>query len=179
MRAAIAFAGFGFTASSAFAVSLTWNAGNTNNSAAIDVATGDWNTTAGNIVWSDGPTFNVIWSQTRSIPANIGANATGVIHNSATSILILSGTNKKTCADTSTVNADTLRITRTADPLNVKLTAPADQGHCSMLLAQSGNVAQRSGHSLRIDSTNGQILENPEGTKLWTREYQPGWEPTN
>ncbi len=178
MRAAIAFAGFGLTAPSAFAASPTWDAGNTDNSAAIDAATGDWNTTAGNIVWSDGPTFNVIWSQMPSIPANIGANATGVIQNSATSILILSGTNKKTCAGSSTVNAGTLRITRAADPLNVKLTAPVDQGHCSTLLAQLGNIAQRSGHSLKIDSTNGHILENPEATKLWNREYQPGWEPT-
>lgn len=61
---------------------------------------------------------------------------------------------------------------------NAKLTAPIDQGHCSTLLAQLGNIAQRSGRSLKIDPANGHILDDPEAAKLWTRDYEPGWEPT-
>jgi hypothetical protein len=41
-----------------------------------------------------------------------------------------------------------------------------------------GNIAQRSGRSLLTDPTTGHILGDPEAAKLWTREYEPGWEPT-
>lgn len=61
---------------------------------------------------------------------------------------------------------------------NAKLTAPIDGGHCSTVLAQLGNIAQRSGRSLLTDPQNGHILGDPEAAKLWTREYEPGWEPT-
>ena len=59
-----------------------------------------------------------------------------------------------------------------------QLTAPIEQGHQSTLLAQLGNIAQRSGRALKIDPTNGHILDDPEAAKLWTRDYEPGWEPT-
>ena len=60
---------------------------------------------------------------------------------------------------------------------NAKLNAPIDQGHYSTLLAQLGNIAQRTGRSLKTDPTNGHIIGDPEAAKLWTREYEPGWEP--
>jgi predicted dehydrogenase len=59
-----------------------------------------------------------------------------------------------------------------------KLNAPIDQGHNSTLLAQLGNIAQRTGRSLITDPTNGHILGDSEAVKLWQREYEPGWEPT-
>jgi predicted dehydrogenase len=61
---------------------------------------------------------------------------------------------------------------------NAKLTAPIDEGHVSTLLAQLGNISQRCGRSLRTDPANGRILDDPDAMKLWTREYEPGWEPT-
>jgi len=61
---------------------------------------------------------------------------------------------------------------------NAQLTAPIDQGHCSTVLAQLGNIAQRTGRSLSTDPANGHIIGDPEASKLWTREYAPGWEPT-
>lgn len=51
-------------------------------------------------------------------------------------------------------------------------------GHKSTLLVQLGNIAQRSGHTLNIDPKNGHILNNREASKLWSREYEKGWEPT-
>ncbi len=61
---------------------------------------------------------------------------------------------------------------------NAKLNAPIEQGYNSTLLAQLGNIAQRSGHSLQIDPQNGHILGDRHAAKLWTREYAPGWQPT-
>ena len=62
---------------------------------------------------------------------------------------------------------------RTAAPLNSDITG----GHQSTLLVQLGNIALRTGHTLNIDPKNGHILNDNEAMKLWTREYQPGWEP--
>lgn len=50
-------------------------------------------------------------------------------------------------------------------------------GHQSTLLVQLGNIAQRSGHTLHIDPSNGHIINDPEAMKYWSREYEKGWEP--
>ena len=61
---------------------------------------------------------------------------------------------------------------------NTKLNAPILEGFRSTLLGQLGNIAQRTGHTLQIDPTNGHILGDRKAAKLWTREYEPGWKPT-
>jgi predicted dehydrogenase len=58
------------------------------------------------------------------------------------------------------------------------LTAPIEEGHCSTVLPQLGNIAHRIGRALRTDPTNGHILGDAEASALWTRDYEPGWEPT-
>jgi predicted dehydrogenase len=50
-------------------------------------------------------------------------------------------------------------------------------GHQSTLLVQLGNIAQRTGRALKIDPSNGRILNDKEAMKLWSREYEKGWEP--
>ncbi|MEI7910811.1 MAG: Gfo/Idh/MocA family oxidoreductase [Verrucomicrobiota bacterium] len=60
---------------------------------------------------------------------------------------------------------------------NAPLNAAIAQGHISTVLGQLGNIAQRSGRSLKIDPANGHILNDPEAAKLWTRDYEVGWEP--
>lgn len=49
-------------------------------------------------------------------------------------------------------------------------------GHASTLLVQLGNIAQRVGHSLEIDPATGHIKTDKEAQKLWSREYEKGWE---
>ncbi|HEK20751.1 MULTISPECIES: Gfo/Idh/MocA family protein [unclassified Mucilaginibacter] len=49
-------------------------------------------------------------------------------------------------------------------------------GHRSTLVPQLGNIAQRVGRVLNIDPKNGHILHDAEAAKLWSREYQPGWD---
>jgi predicted dehydrogenase len=50
-------------------------------------------------------------------------------------------------------------------------------GHQSTLLVQLGNISQRTGRALNIDPSNGRILNDNEAMKLWSREYEKGWEP--
>ncbi|MGB5555990.1 MAG: gfo/Idh/MocA family oxidoreductase, partial [Flavobacteriaceae bacterium] len=75
-------------------------------------------------------------------------------------------------------NLDALHIQNMFDAIRngTSLNADIDSGHKSTLLVQLGNIAQRVGHSLDIDASNGHILNNPEAQKLWSRAYEPGWE---
>jgi predicted dehydrogenase len=61
---------------------------------------------------------------------------------------------------------------------NRKPFADALTGHKSTLWMQLGNIAQRVGHTISIDQTNGHISNDKEAMKLWGREYEKGWEPT-
>jgi predicted dehydrogenase len=56
------------------------------------------------------------------------------------------------------------------------LKSDIDSGHKSTLLVQLGNIAQRVGHSLEINPENGHIVGDKEAQKLWSREYEKGWE---
>ncbi len=56
------------------------------------------------------------------------------------------------------------------------LTAGVHSGYKSTLLVQLGNIAQRVGHSLETDPANGHIKGDEEARKLWSREYEQGWE---
>lgn len=58
-----------------------------------------------------------------------------------------------------------------------RLTAPIDEGHKSVLLCHLANIAQRTGRTLHCDPKNGHILGDKKAMKLWSREYEKGWEP--
>jgi hypothetical protein len=53
----------------------------------------------------------------------------------------------------------------------------AEMGHKSTLLQHLGNISLRVGRTLDIDATTGHILHDKEAMKLWSREYEKGWEP--
>ncbi|VAW24225.1 Myo-inositol 2-dehydrogenase [hydrothermal vent metagenome] len=57
-----------------------------------------------------------------------------------------------------------------------ELAADIDSGHKSTLLVQLGNIAQRVGNSLDIDTKTGHILNDKKAKHLWSREYEKGWE---
>lgn len=56
-------------------------------------------------------------------------------------------------------------------------TAPAVEGHKSVILCHLANIAQRTDSTLLCDPANGHIVGNEKAQKLWGREYQKGWEP--
>jgi predicted dehydrogenase len=57
------------------------------------------------------------------------------------------------------------------------LNAEIAEGHKSTLLCHLGNIAHRTGRTLNCNPANGHIKDDPEAMKLWSREYEPGWEP--
>lgn len=58
-----------------------------------------------------------------------------------------------------------------------RLNSEIEDGHKSTLLCHLGNIAHRTGRSLRCDPKNGHILNDKEAMALWTREYDKNWEP--
>ena len=56
------------------------------------------------------------------------------------------------------------------------LTAPIDDAAKSMTMVHYMNIAYRIGKGFDIDGTSGRIFDR-EAMKLWSREYEPGWEP--
>jgi predicted dehydrogenase len=55
--------------------------------------------------------------------------------------------------------------------------APMSEAHKSVLLCHLGNISQKTGRTLEINPDNGRIEKDPDAMKMWTREYEPGWEP--
>jgi predicted dehydrogenase len=74
---------------------------------------------------------------------------------------------------------DALHIRNFFDAIKRGATLNSDilSGHQSTLLVQLGNIAQRTGRALKIDPSNGRILNDKDAMKLWSREYEKGWEP--
>jgi len=60
---------------------------------------------------------------------------------------------------------------------NHKANCDAETGHKSIIGMQLGNIAWRVGRDLHIDPKNGHIINDSEAQKLWSRSYEPGWEP--
>jgi predicted dehydrogenase len=58
-----------------------------------------------------------------------------------------------------------------------KPNADIEDGHKSSLLCHLGNIAFRTDRPLRIDPSNGHILNDPKAEAMWTREYRKGWLP--
>ncbi|HEX9652194.1 MAG TPA: Gfo/Idh/MocA family oxidoreductase [bacterium] len=57
-----------------------------------------------------------------------------------------------------------------------QLHSPIEECNTSVAILQLSNIAWKVGRVLNLDAS-GHILNDPEATKLWNREYEPGWEP--
>lgn len=58
-----------------------------------------------------------------------------------------------------------------------KPNSPMIEAHKSILLCHLGNISQKTGHTLAIDSQTGKIKHDREAMKMWSREYESGWKP--
>lgn len=56
------------------------------------------------------------------------------------------------------------------------LRADIETGHKSVLMCHLANIAQKTGETLITDPKNGHILNSKAGQKMWSREYEKGWE---
>jgi len=56
------------------------------------------------------------------------------------------------------------------------LRSPIREGAISQMLTHYPNISSRIGKSFEVDADTGRIYDR-EAMKLWSREYEPGWEP--
>ncbi|MGH7140637.1 MAG: gfo/Idh/MocA family oxidoreductase, partial [Pirellulales bacterium] len=55
--------------------------------------------------------------------------------------------------------------------------AEIEEGVKSTQLCHLGNIAYRTGRTVRFDPQAKRIVGDEEQLALWGREYRPGWEP--
>jgi predicted dehydrogenase len=55
--------------------------------------------------------------------------------------------------------------------------ADIEEAHKSTLLCHLGNISYRVNRVLSTSAEKGQITDDDEAAKLWTRDYRAGWEP--
>ncbi len=55
--------------------------------------------------------------------------------------------------------------------------ADIDEAHKTTLLCHLANISWRVGRNIAFDAGSQQIVNDSEAMKLWSRTYEPGWEP--
>jgi hypothetical protein len=58
-----------------------------------------------------------------------------------------------------------------------KLNAPIADGNISVSMLHLSNIAWEVNRELQLDPADGHIKGDPEAMKMWSREYEKGWEP--
>ena len=56
-------------------------------------------------------------------------------------------------------------------------TCGVEEAHKSTGMLHLGNIAGRVGRALEIEAANGHVRNDPAAMELWSRAYEPGWEP--
>ncbi|MCJ8211863.1 Gfo/Idh/MocA family oxidoreductase [Mucilaginibacter sp. RS28] len=83
--------------------------------------------------------------------------------------------------NTASVSAsmDSLHVADFIDAMrnNRKPNCDAETGHITCLSMHLSNIAWRLKRDLKVDPKTGHILNDPEAQKMWSRTYEPGWEP--
>ncbi len=74
---------------------------------------------------------------------------------------------------------DSMHVANFLDSIrnNRRPNCDVELGHKSCVAMHLGNIAWRLGRELKTDPKNGHILNDKEAMKLWSREYEKGWEP--
>ncbi|MBI9070176.1 MAG: Gfo/Idh/MocA family oxidoreductase [Melioribacteraceae bacterium] len=58
-----------------------------------------------------------------------------------------------------------------------KLRSPINEGNISVTMLLLSNIAWKYNRVLNLDSKTGRIENDSEAMSMWSREYEPGWEP--
>lgn len=72
----------------------------------------------------------------------------------------------------------TLHVVNFFDAIRGKaeLRSPIREGSISQMLTHYPNIASRIGKGFEVDSATGRIYDR-DAMRLWSRDYEPGWEP--
>lgn len=160
----------------------------------------DWETPDTQVINLDfGSDMTMNWEGRSCNGKGIEGSSVGVVFYGENGSVLIPGGNSYTIFDLKGKVVKEVKDTREIDPRNAtnpaehldalhirnmfsainsgtELNANIDSGHKSTLLVQLGNIAQRTGNSLNVDSNNGHIINDDKAQKLWSRSYEKGWE---
>ncbi len=104
----------------------------------------------------------------------------GTLALSDTSYVVTTGRGKEARTRTEKVQGgdaphfiNLLNAIRNGERLNSEI----EEGHKTTLLCHLGNIAQRTGRTLRCSPRDGAIQQDKDAQAMWTREYHKGMEP--
>jgi predicted dehydrogenase len=159
----------------------------------------DWQTPDTQLITFDCPEATVIWESRSCNPFKVEGADRGVLFYGEKGVMLTGhdGYNiydekgnilkeiKSTAVidgrNTSTPNEglDSVHIANFLESIRLSKRPNADVeiGFKSTLWVQLGNIAHRVANTLNIDQANGHIVGDKEAMELWSRQYQPGWEP--
>ena len=160
----------------------------------------DWETPDTQVISMDFKEgLSMTWEGRSCNPREIEGSSVGAMFYGENGSLLITGSNGYTRYDLSGKEIEKVDDLEKTDPRNTsnparqldalhiqnffdaiskgdKLHSDISSGHKSIVLLQLGNIAQRVGHSLDINPENGHILQDKVAGKLWSREYEKGWE---
>ncbi|OFX57778.1 MAG: dehydrogenase [Bacteroidetes bacterium GWB2_41_8] len=102
----------------------------------------------------------------------------GKLINEVKSLIVEGALDGRNTASPS-LGMDNLHVADFLDAIrnNRRPNCDVELGHKSIIAMQLGNISWRVGRDLNIDPKNGHIIGDSEAQKLWSREYEKGWEP--
>lgn len=103
----------------------------------------------------------------------------GKLINEVKSLIVEGALDGRNTASPS-LGMDSLHVADFLDAIrnNRRPNCDVELGYKSVMSMQLGNISWRVGRDLKIDPKNGHIIGDAEAQKLWSREYEKGWEPT-
>lgn len=83
---------------------------------------------------------------------------------------------------TDTIGASPMDVKHMTNFINAirkgeKQNSPINEGVISNDLCHLGNIAQKTGNTLHLDPDTGKIKGDEKAMEMWSRPYEPGWEP--
>ena len=160
----------------------------------------DWETPDTQVINFDyNENVSMTWEGRSCNGKKIEGNSVGVLFYGEKGTMLIPGGNEYTVFDLKDNIVKEVKDSKTVDPRDAanpaghldalhirnlfnnisrgeELKSDITSGHISTLLVQLGNISQRVGHSLEINPQNGHILGDKKAQKLWSREYEKGWE---
>ena len=124
------------------------------------------------------------WEQSSCHPSSVEKHATCAFYGEGGSMYVIGGKcifhdekGAKTF-QTEGTGGDLGHIANFLDAIRgkAKLNSEIEVGQTSAMLCHLGNIAFRTSSVVRFDPGAKKLMGNPEGEKLWEREYRKGWE---
>lgn len=161
----------------------------------------DWETPDTQVIaWDYAEGKTITWEGRSCVPNPVEGKERGVMVYGTEGAALLDG-NSYTVFDKKNKVVKTITETTTADPTDTlsasgidldrlhmrnfidgirsakPVNSPIAEAHKSVAMLHLGNIAWRVSRELHCDPSNGHIRNDDDASKLWRRDYEPGWEP--